>query len=78
MERIQHGIILYCVFAEVLGFYQVSKRVWKPDETLALVFKLVLLKVMNCSCANDPISLHQLGQVHQSIAKTLTPKTHKP
>jgi len=29
-----------------------------------LKFDLLFLKFINYSCADDPISLHQLGQVH--------------
>ena len=71
MGRIQHCIILYCFFAEVLlkklvfwvsaGF---QTRLSIPAETRSTSFKNSTSQTHELFMSNDPISLHQLGQVH--------------
>ena len=40
--------------------------VWISDETLFLVFEILLLKLINYSCSQKPINDLHLGQVDES------------
>ena len=49
-----------------------------PDETLALVFEILLLKLINYSCSQKPINDLHLGQVDESWYPNETPDETPP